>query len=180
MLLNLNDSFYIEPIKTQDAWSLCDFIVANEDRLKRYFPSTLTQNLTPDLSKRFTEKKVKHFQNKEEFLFILKEKETKQLVGLIYIKELDWTKNQGEFAYCIGYPFENKGLTTKAVKELSEYAFENLGLKTLQIIVHKNNLASIKIAENNNFTWVKTLPNEFTPIGKQPLDMELYELYNEK
>ena len=34
-----------------------------------------------------------------------------------------------------------------------------------------------KVAENNNFRWVKTLPNEFTPKGKEPLDMELYELY---
>ena len=176
MYFNL-ESYYIEPIKTQDAWSICDFIVANEDRLKRYFPKTLEQNLTPNLSKRFTEKKVKQFQNEEEFLFTLKQKETNQLVGLIYIKEIDAVKKQGEFAYCIGYPFEGKGLTTKAVKILCDYAFKGLDLKTLQIIVHKDNLASVKIAENCNFIWKKTLKNAFTPPGETPLDMELYELY---
>ena len=176
MLFDL-DSYYIEPIKTQDAWNLCDFIVSNEDRLKRYFPKTLEQNLTPGLSKNFVQKKVKQFKLKEEFLFTLKEKETNQLAGLIYIKEIDSVKKQGEFAYCIGYPFEGKGLTTKAVKILSEYAFKDLSLKTLQIIAHKDNLASVKVAENCNFIWKKTLKKEFTPPGEIPLDMELYELY---
>ena len=92
MQLNL-DSYYIEPIKTQDAWNLCDFIVANEDRLKRYFPKTLEQNLTPSLSKRFVELKVKQFHLKEEFLFVIKRKESNKFAGLVYIKELDWIKN---------------------------------------------------------------------------------------
>ena len=176
MQINL-ESFYIEPIKNQDAWSLCDFMVANEDRLKRYFPKTLELNLTPDLSKRFAEQKTKQFQNKEEFLFTLKEKETHQLAGVIYIKDLDWGKKQGEFAYSISYTFKGKSLITKTVNALSKYAFENLGLETLQIIVHKENIPSVKVAENNNFIWKKTLKKEFTPPNEQPLDMELYELY---
>ncbi|WP_418603665.1 GNAT family N-acetyltransferase [Hwangdonia sp.] len=178
MLIDL-ESYYLQPIKTRDAWALCDFIISNEDRLKRYFPKTLEQNLTPDLSKVFVEKKVKQFRLKEEFLFTLKEKSTKQLVGLIYIKEIDPIKKQGEFAYCIGYPFEDKGLASKSVKLLTEFAFKDLGLKTLQIIAHKTNLASVKVAENCGFIWKKTLKNEFTPNGELPLDMELYELYFE-
>ena len=68
---------------------------------------------------------------------------------------------------------------TQAIKLLCEYGFSELGLKTLQIIVHKSNIASLKIAENCNFMHIKTLKNEHTPHGEQPLDMELYELYKE-
>ena len=53
-------------------------------------------------------------------------------------------------------------------------------MKTLQIIAHKTNIGSIKVAENNGFIWQRTLQNEFTPTDGEPLDMELYELYNEK
>ncbi len=91
MQLNF-DSFYIEPIQLKDAWNLCDFIVSNEDRLKRYFPKTLSENLTPTLSQFFVEKKVRQFNLKEEFLFTLKEQNTNAFVGLVYIKELDWDK----------------------------------------------------------------------------------------
>lgn len=172
-------NYNIEPIKLQDSWNICDFVIANEDRLKRFFPLTLKENQTPDLSKIFTEKKVKQFNTKEEFLFTITEQETNQLVGLIYLKKLDWVKKEGELAYCVGYPFEGKGITTNTVKLLSDYAFENLNLKTLQIIVHKSNIPSIKVTENCNFTWIKTLKNEHTPPGENPLDMELYELYHE-
>jgi len=171
------DSYYIEPIQIQDAWSLCNFVVSNEDRLKRYFPLTLKDNLTPELSKLFTEQKAKEFHSKEEFLFTIKENGSSQLLGLIYLKALDWTKKQGELAYCIDYRSEGKGITTNVVRALSDYVFGSLDLKTLKIIVHNTNLASIKVAENCNFTWIKTLKNEHTPPGESPLDMELYELY---
>jgi ribosomal-protein-alanine N-acetyltransferase len=171
------DAFEINPIHNGDAWKLCDFMVANADRLKRYFPGTLGQNLNPNLSQLFVEKKIKQFESKVEFLFTLKHSETRELAGVIYIKELDWTIKQGEFAYCISYTFEGKRLTSKAVNALSKHAFYDLGIETLQIIAHKDNLSSIKVALNNDFKWQRTLENEFTPTGEQPLDMELYELY---
>ncbi len=174
------DSYYIDSIQEKDAWKICDLFVTNEDRFKRFFPNSLEQNLNPTLSKYFCEKKYKEFYNKDEFLFTIKEKETNTLVGLIYIKELDWNMKQGEFAYCVGYPFEGKKITTKAVQLLSQYAFEHLNLNTLQIIVHKDNQSSVKVALNNQFVWKKTLVKEFTPPGEKPLDMELYELYHER
>lgn len=171
------ENYYIEPIAEKDAWKLCDFIISNTERLKRYFPKTLEQNLTPDLSKIFVVKKVKEFNAKEEFLFKLKEKKNRTIIGLVYIKELDWDKKQAELAYCIGYQYEGKGWTTKAVKALSEYAFADLGLKTMQIIVHKTNTGSAKVAEKCGYTWQHTLLDEHTPPGEKVLDMELYELY---
>ncbi|WP_439152801.1 GNAT family N-acetyltransferase [Winogradskyella sp.] len=171
------DTFEINPIHEGDAWKVCDLMIANAERFKRYFPKTLEQNLNPTLSQLFVEIKVKQFNKREEFLFTLKHSETRELVGLIYIKELDWDKKQGEFAYCIGYTFEGKGLTSKAIYTLTQYAFEILGLETLQIITHKDNLSSVSIATKNNFEWQKTLKNGFTPLGEKSLDMELYELY---
>jgi ribosomal-protein-alanine N-acetyltransferase len=171
------DIFYIDSIEEKDAWNLCDLMTANEDRFKQFFPGTLAQNLTPELSAYFTKKKVKEYHTRQEFLFTIKEQNTNALIGLVYIKELDWDKKQGEFAYCIGYQFENKGIISKATVALSKYAFEELGLQTLQIIVHKTNLGSVKVAEKCNFVWQKTLLKEYTPPNEAPLDMELYELY---
>jgi ribosomal-protein-alanine N-acetyltransferase len=152
-------------------------MVTNEDRLKRYFPNTLAQNLNPTLSQLFVETKLKQFEEREEFLFTLKHSETRELAGIFYIKEIDWVIRKGELTYCIGYTFEGQKLTSKAINKLSKYAFKELDLNTLQIVVHKNNTPSVKVALNNDFKWQGTLKKEFTPIGEQPLDMELYELY---
>ncbi len=171
------EKYYIEPIAEKDAWKLCDFIISNTERLKRYFPKTIAQNLTPDLSRIFVVKKVKAFTANEEYLFKLKEKKSRTIVGLIYIKELDWDKKQAELAYCIGYQYEGQGWMYESVQALSGYAFDTLGLKTLQIIVHKTNPGSIKVAEKCGYTWQRTLLKEHTPPGENALDMELYELY---
>ena len=171
------ENYYIQPIAEKDAWKLCDFIISNTGRLKRYFPKTLEQNLTPDLSRIFVAEKVKEFNAEEEFLFKLKEKKNRTIIGLVYIKELDWDKKQAELAYCIAYQFEGMGIITNSVKVLSDFAFDTLGLKTLQIIVHKTNPGSIKVAEKCGYTWQQTLLKEHTPPGEKALDMELYELY---
>jgi len=167
----------IDPIHEKYAWRICDFVVTNAERLKRYFPKTLEQNLTPDLSKYFVEKKLKQFRNREEFLFVLKEKENRTVIGLIFIKEIDWDTKEAELAYCIGYQHEGKGWMTQSVANLSKYAFEKLELRTLRIIVHESNFSSIKVAKKCGYTWKKKLQQEHTPPNENPLDMELYELH---
>ena len=171
------ENFSIEPIHEKYAWRICDFVTVNSERLQRYFPKTLAKNLTPTLSEIFVEQKVREYRKEEEFLFVLKDYESRTVIGLAYIKELDWNKKQAELAYCIGYQYEGKGITSLAIDALSKYAVSDLGLQTLQIIVHKTNIGSVRIAEKSGYTWQKTLPKEHTPPNEVPLDMELYELY---
>ena len=168
-------AYYLDTIHEKYAWRICDFCAINEERLQRYFPKTLEQNLTPDLSKYFVESKIKAFDTKEEFLFVMKEKENHTVIGLIYLKKLDWQKGQGELAYAIGYQSEGKGYMTETINAISTWAFEELQLKTLQIITHKSNIGSVRVAEKCGFIWQKVLMAEHTPPGENPLDMELYE-----
>jgi len=173
------EDYYIDAIHEKYAWRICDFCTINAERLQRFFPKTLEQNLTPDLSNYFVARKIKEFDAKEEFLFVLKEKENHTLIGLVYLKNLDWNKKQGELAYCIGYQVEGKGYMTQTVKVISKWALEELGLKTLQIIAHKTNRASIRVAQKCGYIWQKLIIGGHTPPGEAPLDMELYELYYE-
>lgn len=173
-------NFIIEPIHEKYAWRICDFVTVNSGRLKLYFPRTLEKNLTPDLAQIFVNEKVRQFERKEEFLFVLKNKKDRTLIGLVYIKDLDWNTKQAEVAYCIGYQYERKGLMTAAVKTLSDHAFEKLGLDALRAIIHKSNSGSIRVAEKCGYIWKSTLLKEHTPPGESALDMELYELKKSK
>lgn len=172
--------FSISPLVENDANQLFALIASNNERLKRYFPVTLSSNTTLEKTIEYISIKNKEIAERTNFTFTIRDKNTQQIVGLIILKKINWENKQGEFAYCIGSEFEGKGLTSFVVKEMSKYAFEELGLKTIQIIAHKTNIGSCKVAENNGFIWQRTLLNEFTPIDEIPLDMELYELYNEK
>ncbi|MGH2666601.1 GNAT family N-acetyltransferase [Flavobacterium sp.] len=176
----MEQDFIISPLIEHDATDLHRFVVDNNERLRYYFPKTIASNSSLEKSIEYISIKEKEIQEKTNFTFAIREKESLKIGGLIIIKKIDWFKKQGEFAYCIGSQHEGKGLTSFAVKQLSTFAFEELELKTLQIISHKANFGSVKVAENCGFVWKATLLNEFTPTNEEPLDMELYELSNEK
>lgn len=174
------ENYSISPIQEKDAWRLCNFVVSNSERLKAYFPQTLQQNLTPTLAQLFVAKKVKEYMAKEEFLFTIKENTNRTIVGLLYVKNLHKIQHQGELAYCLGYQYEGKGITTTSIEKLIPWCFNEAELHTLQIIVHHSNLASKRIADKNGFVWKRTLLQEHTTSNGEVLDMELYELHNPK
>lgn len=176
----VSSNYIINLLNTTDAEQLHQFIIDNSERLKRYFPVTLSSNNTLEKSIEYIAIKNKEIEDRTNFTYAIRDKNNQQIAGLIILKKVDWDKKQGEFAYCIGSQFERQGLTSFAVKEMTKFAFDELGLKTLQIMAHKTNFGSIKVAENNGFVWQRTSVNEFTPVNEAPLDMELYELYNEK
>ena len=169
------EDFIIDPLKSTDANQLFQFMEDNNERLQRYFPVTLLSNVTREKTTEYIVIKNKEIVEKLNFTFAIRNKKSEEIAGLIIIKKINWDKKQGELAYCIGSEHEKKGLTTFALKEMSQFAFNKLKLKTLQIISHKTNFGSIKVAENNCFVWQRTLVNEFTPMNEKPLDMELYE-----
>ncbi len=168
------NQYSVSEVSKEDALGIHLLMTNNSDRFIRFFPKTLEANTILDTAKVFASKKEIEFNSKEEFLFTVKEKNT--CIGLVYIKELDWKKRQGEFAYCLDKEHNGKGLMTKIVGKLIKYAFKNLGFEVFQIIVHKDNLASVKVAENTGFKWQRTLLKKFAPPNEPPLDMELYEL----
>ena len=173
-------NFVIDKLNKNDVNQLHRFMADNNERLRKYFPVTLSSNSTVEKTTEYISIKNKEILEKINFTFAIREKSTNKINGLIIIKKIDLTKKQAEFAYCIGSKFEGKGITSFAVKEMTKFSFDKLGLKTLQIISHKTNFGSVKVAENNGFVWKKTLLNEFTTTNEISLDMELYELYNEK
>ena len=150
-------------------------MVNNARRFQRYFPKTLQQNMSTASSETFVQNKIREFNLKIEFLYTIAD--NVKVIGLVYIKEVDWHKKQAEFAYCLASGHEGKGVMTKAIDVLSLYAFAELDLETLQIIVHKDNVPSVNVAKRCSFVWKRTLLKEYTPPNEAPLDMELYELH---
>jgi len=170
-------NFEIGRIQEKDAWRICDFMVANSERFKNDFPDTLKQTLNPTLATLFVQEKTKQFNNGEEYLFTVKEEKNRTIIGLLYLKELQKQQRQGELAYCIGYQYEGKGLTTLFLNQIIPWAFGKIGLDTLQIIAHKDNKGSLRIAEKLGFTWKTSLPDAHTRFDGSVVNMELYEKY---
>ncbi|MFV0571654.1 MAG: GNAT family N-acetyltransferase [Xanthomarina gelatinilytica] len=173
------ETFKLEALKPEDASSLSALMITNGKSFQQYLPKILAQNLSEADSKIYILNQNKALKKQTEFTFAIKDIETHEVAGILVLKNLDYTLKQGEFAYCIGKRFSGKGWISQSLKAFLEFAINNLGLKRLQIIIHKTNTNSINVAERCGFKWQKTLKNEFSTSGKTPLDMELYELHYE-
>jgi ribosomal-protein-alanine N-acetyltransferase len=174
--MKLTEDFNLEPLVVKDASSLYSLMVSNVERFQLFLPKTLAQNMTLEDSRVYILKKNDEHKTKSQFTFAIKEKLTNSIAGLIILKNIHKDILQAEFAYCIGEQFAGKRLTSVAVSKVIQFANKELALSRFQIIAHKTNAGSAKVALNNNFTWSKTLIDEFTPEGQSSLNMELYEL----
>lgn len=63
----------------------------------------------------------------------------------------------GEIAYVIAPAARGRGIAGKAVRLLSEWAFEQLGLERLQLSIHPENIASRRVAEKSGYLYEGTL-----------------------
>lgn len=179
-MLYSSEHITIDHLNPSDALHLNKLLVSNTERFIRYLPKTLAENRTLESTQNYIKRKIEAANNQTEFVFVIKDKYGKEMVGLIILKNLDWDIKQGEFAYCIGKQFKGNGLMSEAISGMSKFATEELGLKTIQIIAHKSNLGSVNVALNSGFEWRETLENEFISFDNVALDMELYELRHEE
>lgn len=167
-------------INPDDAAALNRLILANKKTWSRFFPETVAKNETLEKAITFIDS---FYQGRQPMAYLYTVKESvaaAALLGLVYLKEIDWETKKGELAYAIDNDYSGKGLMTTAVREVIAIAFDTLGLRRLEIFVHNSNIPSVRVAARCGFKWESTKKNGFTPPGESPLDMELYVLYNER
>ncbi|MBR9757960.1 MAG: GNAT family N-acetyltransferase [Algicola sp.] len=173
----INETFYIDTLKPVDAVSLNQLMIRNARNFQQFLPKTLAQNLSKEASENYINHKAEALNNKLEYTFAIKEKDTHKVAGLVILKNINWASKQGEFAYCLGQEYSGNGWMSKSIKAAKHYAFSKLGLESLQILIHKSNTKSINVAKRAGFVWKATLKQEFIS-EKQEWDMELFEIEN--
>jgi len=99
--------------------------------------------------------------NAEEFIEMQSKSETEKvfaidfhgklcgLVGLILQKDI--YRKSAEIGYWIGEPFWGKGIATKAVELITQYAFDELKLIRIFAGAFEYNVGSMKVLEKNGF-----------------------------
>ncbi|WP_036381236.1 GNAT family N-acetyltransferase [Muricauda sp. MAR_2010_75] len=171
----MSEAVKINYLSESDAEDLYLMMTSNADIFKRFFPSTLSQNESVENSQIYISKKKKEIQTKSEFAFAIRNIDG-VVIGLVILKDIKLDSGEGELAYCLDKAEQGKGIVSKSVKFVSEFAFNELNLKKLKIFAHKSNLASIRVAEKTGFRWIKTISKAYQAPNEAYLDMELYEL----
>ena len=74
-----------------------------------------------------------------------------RLAGACDVRVLDFDPAIGEIGFWLGAPARGRGVMTRAVRLISHWALDELGLARVQLLAHPDNSASIRVAERAGF-----------------------------
>jgi RimJ/RimL family protein N-acetyltransferase len=74
------------------------------------------------------------------------------LLGSFSVMELDREPGYGEIGYWVAAEARGRGIATRGVRLLADWARDELGLTRVDVLPHKDNVASRRVAEKAGFT----------------------------
>jgi len=84
-------------------------------------------------------------------IFLRPDTQRPVLAGIVSLQAFDWHSHKAQLGYWIGAEFQGRGIATKAVKQLLDFAFNELGLNRLEIRCALENHRSQRIPERLGF-----------------------------
>lgn len=118
--------------------------------------------------------------NRDFLLFLLTEKTTNTIIGRCGLHNWNKEHHRAEIGYNLtDENFKRKGYMTEAVASIIDYGFHKLNLHRIEALVGSNNVASLKIIENQHFTKEGLLRQHFLTEEKYEDSMVFSLLYNE-
>lgn len=89
----------------------------------------------------------KNWDREIEFPFAVVENESGKYLGECVLNHINHMHKVANITYWIKKDFAGRGLSTRAVKLISKFGFQKLGMRRLEIFMEPENTASIKVAE---------------------------------
>lgn len=144
----INETLHLSLLEMRDAEALFALVDRNRTYIGEWlkFPSL---TLTADDSKAFIERTRLSYAKEDGYWLGIWE--GSQLVGSIGYLYIDQDNRKTEIGYWLGQEFEGRGIITRAVQVLIDYAFSNLSLNKIEIGAASSNLRSRAIPERLGF-----------------------------
>lgn len=174
------ENFSIRPIEQEDSEKYFQFIEKNRERIARYFPRTLSRNQDVEASGLFIAELIALREKKEFASFLIIDKISQQIIGTVFLKDFDWNVGKVEIGFFIDKDFVNKGIISKSVSFVIDYAFKELKLNKIFMRVSEDNLASRRVAEKNNFEIEGKLRKDFKTSDGELIDVIYYGVLLER
>jgi RimJ/RimL family protein N-acetyltransferase len=99
-----------------------------------------------------------------------------ELLGSIALAHFAWADGRGEVGYWLARAARGAGHATRAVRLISAWGFQALGLARIELEAAVGNPASQRVAERAGFTREAVLRSRWTTFGGERHDMVCFGL----
>lgn len=172
----MSDSVIIEPIEKDDHTGLFRLVDSERARLQPYFPITCAHCSDPRSTRAYIKDMVARAKRQEFFCFAMRDYEGGEPIGLVFLKEFDWTVPKCETAYFISSLYERKGITTLGLMWAVDYAFTQLGMEKVFARVDPENVGSCVVLDRCGFEREGVMRRDFRTADGRLLDLVLYSV----
>lgn len=97
------------------------------------------------------------------YYWCITEKGKPDMIGSICLWNFSDDKKSAEVGYDLATRYHGKGYMSEALKALLHFGFTELKLEAIYAYTHTQNSSSIRLLENNNFTYMPDIKNEGFP-----------------
>ncbi|WP_188456279.1 GNAT family N-acetyltransferase [Virgibacillus oceani] len=181
ILLDFPDAFETERLlircpKPGDGQVVYEAINASIEELKPWLPFAQSKQSEDDAEINIREAHIK-FLAREDLRLLLFHKETGKLIGSSGLHRIDWDVPKFEIGYWIDSRFSGKGFISEAVEGITNFAFNELNAKRVEIRCDAKNTKSRAIPERLKFDLEGVLRNEDCSVdGKELRDTCIYTM----
>lgn len=151
------------------------FEIYSNEKLFQYSPVMLKKN------KDTVANMIGHFERdfhkrKEIFLGICLKSEPNDIVGVAEMFDYSQDVNMITIGYRLNDRFWGKGIATKAVKAMTDYLFNDIGINRIQAFVMPENIKSQNVLQRNGFIKEGIIRQGTVWKGKGVVDLILYSI----
>ena len=105
----------------------------------------------PDLSieesEILTKDLLNRWKNDDFYMFFIFDGSTNQGLGFVFLNHVNRQYQMANLGFAVRTSRTGEGIATEAARRLAQYGFEQLRFQRIEIVVQKDNLASLKVAE---------------------------------
>lgn len=145
----------------------------DEDMLKYWVSNPEIQSMycepiytTKQEVKKLLNKYISSYEQKDYYRWAIILRRTDECIGQIAYFLMNTDNHFAEIEYCIGEPFQRKGLATEVTKAVIQYGFNRINLHKVQICHKSINTASRRVIEKCGFVYEGTSRDFFYENGE--------------
>ena len=173
MDFQIDKTITLRELHATDAGDIFRTIDRQREYLGRWLPFVETTIRLED-SRAFVSSVVDAPEDRFEHVFSIRDTDT--FIGLVGFKDTDRQNKKTEIGYWLSEDRQGRGIVTRAVKRLCEFAFSELGMNRIQIKCAVGNEGSKRIPLRLGFTLEGVERDGELLSGGVYTDLEIYSL----
>ncbi|MEK7193961.1 MAG: GNAT family protein [Patescibacteria group bacterium] len=138
----------LRPLKLNDVRKIYLTIKNDETILKN---TLIPYPVTMKKERKFVENSIKNTKKGTDFVWIIEDRKTKELLGCVGLHKVRWDNKNAEIGYWLNKNFRGQGIMSEAVNLVLKFAFKKLKLHRVWAGVFADNPFSQRVLKKSGF-----------------------------